>query len=36
LGAAAVISLGTVGDILQEKLSNLRNATKVAAAFGVL
>lgn len=35
LAAAAGISPGTVGDILEGESSNLRTAAKVAAAFGV-
>jgi len=35
LAAAAGISPGAVGDILEGESSNLRTATKVAAAFGV-
>jgi transcriptional regulator with XRE-family HTH domain len=35
LAAAAGISPGAVGDIVEGKSSNLRTATKVAAAFGV-
>jgi transcriptional regulator with XRE-family HTH domain len=35
LAAAAGISPGAVGDILEGESSSLRTATKVAAAFGV-
>ncbi len=35
LAAAAGISPGAVGDILEGESSNLRTVTKVAAAFGV-
>jgi len=35
LAAAAGISPGAVGDILEGESSNLRTAAKVAAAFGV-
>jgi transcriptional regulator with XRE-family HTH domain len=36
LAAAASISPGAVGEILEGESSNLRTAMKVAAAFGVL